>query len=293
MRTAPFRKGSLLLFVVSFFTLSANAQLLSDSVRIDNHYRTFHFKKPGTATVSHLVFVLHGSGGNGKEFRQNALNLEGRSDQEQFILVYPDGYKHFWNECRKAAQTPPNLENINEEAFFTRMIVYFKDKYKIDESRVFAIGFSGGGHMAYKLVITMPEKIRAITAIVASLPDSTNMDCIEKKVPRSVMIVNGTLDPLNKWEGGEIILANNVRMGRMRSAEASFRYWAQLAGYTGSPMSDRLPDLDANDGKIIERYSYSHQGKPEVVLLKVVGGKHDLPNDIDTFQEAWTFFKRQ
>jgi poly(3-hydroxybutyrate) depolymerase len=85
------------------------------------------------------------------------------------------------------------------------------------------------------------------------------------------MIVNGTLDPLNKWEGGEIILANNVRMGRMRSAEASFRYWAQLAGYTGTPRSDRLPDLDTSDGKIIERYSYSHQGKPEVVLLKVVG----------------------
>lgn len=276
-----------------FCSMISRAQLLTDSVRIEHHYRTFHFRKPGTPHPTSLIFVLHGSGGNGKEFRNNALELEGRSDQEKILLVYPDGYKHFWNECRKAAQTPPNLENINEEAFFSAMISYFQKNFGIDDRRVFAIGFSGGGHMAYKLAFTMPEKIRAIAAIVASLPDSTNFDCVAKKVAKPVMIINGTLDPLNKWEGGDIVLGNNISMGRMRSTEDSFMYWAHLSGYTGAPAKKMLPDTDPADGKIIEQQTYSAKGKPEVVLLKVIGGKHDLPHDVDAFVEAWRFFARQ
>jgi polyhydroxybutyrate depolymerase len=243
-----------LIFITIFLFSAAisQAQLLSDSLRIENHYRTFHFRKPGASRPSSLIFVLHGSGGNGSDFRKNALQLEALSDKEKMLLVYPDGYKHFWNECRKAAQTPPNLENINEEAFFTALISYFQKNYGIDDRRVFAIGFSGGGHMAYKLAFTMPEKIRAITAIVASLPDSTNFDCVAKKVAKPVMIINGTLDPLNKWEGGDIVLGNNITMGRMQSTDNSFHYWANLAGYTGAPRTEMLPDNDPADGKTIE-----------------------------------------
>ena len=70
-------------------------------------------------------------------------------------------------------------------------------------------------------------------------------------------------------------------------------YWAKLAGYNGEAMKEALPDTDPTDNKTIERYSFSEKGKPEIVLLKVIGGKHDYPNDIDVNVEAWQFFKRQ
>jgi len=271
--------------------ISAPAQLLVDSIRVEGNYREFNYVKPPRKNAS-LIFVMHGSGSNPMAIRESAMKLEVMSSKENLMLVYPAGYKHYWNECRKAATTPPNLENINEEAFFTAMIQLFKRKYAINDKKVFAIGFSGGGHMAYKLALTMPGKVHAITAIVASLPDSTNLDCVEKKVAVPVMIVNGTDDPLNKWEGGMIVLGNNINMGRMRSTEDTFHYWSQLAGYSGDPRKDILPDTDPGDGKLIERYTYQAPGKPEVVLLKVVGGKHDLPNDVDVFVESWAFFKR-
>lgn len=44
---------------------------------------------------------------------------------------------------------------------------------------------------------------------------------------------------------------------------------------------------------MIERYIYKKKGKPGIVLLKVIGGKHDNPKDIDVYEEAWEFFKRQ
>lgn len=104
------------------------------------------------------------------------------------------------------------------------------------------------------------------------------------------MITNGTLDKTNPYEGGEVILANG-NFGRVVSTEKSVEYWKKLAGYNGEPIMEKLPDTDPTDGKLIEKYSYSGK-KKEVVLLKVIGGKHDYPNDIDVHLYSWDFFKQ-
>ncbi len=283
------------MIIISFILLANTlpAQVISDSLLVDGHYRSFHFNKPpATSSGASLVFILHGSGGNGKGMMERSKKLLEKSDAEKILLVYPDGYKKYWNECRKAATSLANQENIDENTFFDGMINYFKSKQKINPRQVFAIGTSGGGHMVYKLAITMPDKFKAITAIIANLPDIDNMDCAESKVARPVMIVNGTADQVNPYEGGLVDLGN-VKMGRVRSTDRTFQYWASLAGYTGDPVKALMPDNDPSDGKTIERYTYKNPGKPEVVLLKVIGGKHDYPGDIDVHVEAWEFFKRQ
>ncbi|RRB01113.1 alpha/beta hydrolase family esterase [Larkinella rosea] len=283
------RLFTILLFVLSIRT--AQCQLVSDSLWIDGHYRTFHFLKPAKPMAT-LIFALHGSGGNGQGVRNGAKKLEEVAPAENLLLVYPDGYKRYWNECRKTAQSAANIENINENAFFGGMIDYFSDKYKIDTRRVFAVGTSGGGHMAYKLALTMPERFRAITALIANLPDTNNFDCVEKRMAVPVMIVNGTADQTNPYEGGEV-KTNGISLGLVRSTDRTFQYWSELAGYRRKPQKELLPDTDPNDGKTIERYTYKEKGKPEVTLLKVLNGKHDYPNDINVYLEALAFFRRQ
>lgn len=279
-----------LLFIC--FAFSAKCQLINDSIRVDGHYRSFHFQKPAHARSS-LVFVLHGSNGTGLQSRPRAEKLEAIAPTENLLMVYPDGYKKYWNECRKASPAVANVENIDENAFFGAMIAYFSKQYQINERQVFVIGTSGGGHMAYKLALTMPEKIRAITALIANLPDTNNLDCPEKRMAIPVMIVNGTDDKTNPYEGGEVILGGPMNLGFVRSTDRTFQYWSSLAGYKRKPRKQLLADTDPTDGKTIERYTFSQKGKPEVTLLKVIGGKHDLPNDIDVYLEAWAFFKRQ
>lgn len=279
--------------IFAFLTVSSSqGQVLHDSVLIDGHYRSFHFKKPEVSIVKKsLVFVLHGSGGSGLGMMKGAEKLQNKSATENILLVYPDGYKNFWNECRKAATSAANIENINEQAFFSSMIEYFKKNYQVNDQKVFAIGTSGGGHMAYKLALTMPGKFKAITAIIANLPDSKNMDCAENASPLSVMIINGTADEVNPYNGGEVKITGTY-LGTVRSTEESFHYWAKLDGYKGGPVKEILADADPADGKTIEKYSYKTKRKPEVALLKVIGGRHDYPNDIDVYLEAWNFFKR-
>ena len=146
--------------------------------------------------------------------------------------------------------------------------------------------------MAYKLALTIPGKIAAITAIVANLPDSSNLDCVPSGIPVPVMIINGTADPVNPFNGGEV-KTTNAYLGTVRSTEATFNYWAGLAGFKGKPSTTEMPDLDTTDGKTILRSSYQQKGKPSVVLLTVRNGKHDYPNDIDVYLEAWKFFKKE
>ena len=282
-----------LLFLVILSTIVTQAQVTSDSILIGNNYRSFYFEKPKSLKPGgSLIFILHGSGGNGKDFMKGSANLAEKAGTENLLLVYPNGYKRYWNECRKAASSMANKENIDEASFFNSMISYFKDKYKINPKQVFAIGLSGGGHMCYKIAMTMPGTLRATTALIANLPDDDNLDCEESKVPIPIMIVNGTEDPLNRYEGG-MMRAGDFIMGNVRSTDRTFKYWANLAGYAGEPTKETIPDNDPSDGKIIERYTYKKSGKPEIVLLKVIGGKHDTPNDIDVYLESWEFFKRQ
>jgi polyhydroxybutyrate depolymerase len=283
--------NSKFIIAISFvlFFIKLNAQVVNDSILIDGHYRSFHFNLPlkNSANAS-LIFVLHGSGGNGLKSMKSTSKLLAIANEENLLIVFPDGYLKNWNECRKNAPAAANVENIDENNFFSKMIDYCADKYLINRQKVFAIGTSGGGHMVYKLAMTMPEKFKAITAIVANLPEANNMDCIDKKMPIAVMIVNGTNDTTNPYNGG--ISAKNK--GLVVSTEETFHYWATVNGYNGEPVKEDLPDLEP-DGNTIEKYTYKQKGKPEVVLLKVINGEHNNPKDIDVFLESWNFFKRQ
>jgi polyhydroxybutyrate depolymerase len=283
-------KFSFLIFIL-LASFSANCQLISDSLLIDGNYRSFHYLKNDQPNSS-LVFVLHGSNGTGQQMRARTKKLEEIAPAENITMVYPDGYKKYWNECRKLAKSEANKLDINEQGFFGGMIDFFTKNNQINPKKVFVVGTSGGGHMAYKLALTMPERFTAITALIANLPDTNNLDCTEKRLAIPVMIVNGTIDNINPYNGGEVILGKD-NYGFVRSTDRTFQYWAQLAGYKHNPKMVSLPDTDPSDGKTIEKYTFKKSKKPEITLLKVIGGKHDYPNDIDVHLEAWAFFKRQ
>jgi polyhydroxybutyrate depolymerase len=174
-----------ILLVISCFLIirQTHGQLHSDSILIGPNYRSFHYQKPGVDLKNgSLVFIMHGSGGHGQDMLQYTKGLQGIAATEKLLIVYPDGFKNYWNECRRMSTAVANTDNVDENAFFKSMIAHFKKLYGIDERKIFAAGFSGGGHMAYKLALTMPETVKAVAAIVANQPDSAYSDCTEAKI---------------------------------------------------------------------------------------------------------------
>ncbi len=268
------------------------AQVVHDSILVEGYYRSFCFKKPSHDTKGgSLVFAIHGSGGTAEAFMKYTGKVEEKMPVDNFLLVYPQGYKRYWNECRRASTVEANKIDINEEAFFLGMIDYFVAKYGIDRAKVFASGASGGGQMAYKMGLRLPGQFRAIAALVANMPTADNMDCVALGEPVSMLIINGTADPVNPDEGGE--MKASIPLGTVISTRESFVYWAGLAGYEGEPEKRILPDLVPGNNISMESYTYQAKGKPEVKLIRVINGVHSPPQDIHFYTEVWDFFKQQ
>ncbi len=74
---------------------------MSDSILVEGRYRSFHYNNPGNSKRSSLMFVMHGSGGNGKDMMISTIKLEEKSKDEKLLLVYPSGYQRIGMNAAK------------------------------------------------------------------------------------------------------------------------------------------------------------------------------------------------
>lgn len=246
-----------------------------------------------------LLFALHGSMGDGDGMRwQTGYGFEHIAEQDNVIVVYPDGFDKHWNDCRGSASYSANIQNIDDIAFFKSMIEYFASTYQIDTNTVFATGVSNGGHMSYKLGLTMPDSFTAIAPIIANMPEAANLDCEPQNKPISVAILNGLLDPINPFDGGKVVLFSNDSRGTVLSSNQSIQYWLQLASNTPAPPSVSLLGKSTKleswqvDGYQFKLFHLTDTGHV-IPSSNVRFGRLMGPNDsgVEATEEIWQFFK--
>ena len=267
-----------------------------------------YYAPPGLAPGAPLVFVLHGSSGEAAIMRDlTSFAFERIAQAEGAIVVYPQGFEKHWNDCRGSADYAANVQNIDDPAFFEAMIGWFERELGADRGRVLATGLSNGGQMAYRLGLERPDLVLAIAPMAAGLPAPATRDCHESGMPVATAIFNGTEDPVNPFEGGLVSVFGNTSRGEVLSSQATARYWARLAGYSGEPALEELPDRDPGDGTRVRIEHWQAPERAEVAHYMIEGGGHTIPSrglqlprvvgrttlDIDGPREAWEFFKRQ
>lgn len=254
-----------------------------------------------------LVLVLHGSNMDGEEVMEwTSHSFDVQAEKHGFIAVYPDGYKRYWNDCRRGAGYPANRENIDDVGFLRALAEEMKRLHGLTRTEVFAAGISNGGHMVYRLAYEAPDLVDGIAALVANVPAATNLGCEPSGQPVATLIVNGTEDPINPYDGGIVDVFGDTTRGEVLSAKASAAYWANLAGYEGPGEEDNWPDRDPDDGTDVAATTWSGPGgKVPVSLVTVRGGGHTLPHpvaryprllgrtshDFDTAEVVWRFFE--
>lgn len=283
-------------------------ELKFTQLHVDGLARDFTFYIPeGIKPDAALVFVLHGSGSQGEHMRiGTAYGYEKLADSEYFIVVYPTGYENHWNDCRGSANYSANTKNIDDPAFFLAMINYFAEHYAISRQRVYATGFSNGGHMAYRLAFELPNEFAAVAPMAANIPVAASFDCLRSSKPVSIAIFNGTDDPINPYEGGLVELFGDVSRGNVMSAQDSAEYWAELAGVSEAPVTQQLPELDGDLDTQISVQAWSSDKGFLVRLYTMHGSGHVMPSrnhskiarffggnagDLDGVAEVWDFFK--
>jgi len=241
------------------------------------HYKIYI---PSTLTAgSPLLMVLHGSMQNIDEIRvASGYEFERLAEHHGFLLIYPQGYKNNWNDCRKTASYPAKAENIDDLSFLQALIEKAESEYHIDTQQVFIAGWSNGGHMGFKAALERPEMFSAIAAISANLPTAEHSDCHAKGKPMSVLIMNGTEDPINPYQGGRVTLFGFGDRGQVLSSIQSAEYFADLAGHTTESMTQQVltQGLQHKQGSVVVK-NWQATGKAEISLVTLQGGGHLIP----------------
>ena len=167
-----------------------SSPLQSVHLTVNNLKRTFLFYVPKhVVQAPKLIFVLHGSGmeAKGMQVLTGGQFDELADEYRDIIVVYPQGYGRYWNDCRTSATFDARKLNVDDVAFFESMVKYFKDNYAIDEQEVFATGYSNGAQMCFKLAKERPRVFKGFAAVAANLPVETNDDCVEANQPVSML----------------------------------------------------------------------------------------------------------
>jgi polyhydroxybutyrate depolymerase len=256
--------------------------------------RTYYLRLPaeyGGAGPYPVLFVLHGGGGSARVM----MNLWGRgfherADGQGMILVYPEGIpdqagstKHHWNDGRRFQTWAAHRLDVDDVGFISKVIDQVVALYQGDPKRIFVTGASNGGLMSYRLACDLSEKVRAVAAMIANLAPELS-DCRPAR-PISVLIMNGTEDPLMPYQGGEITFGR-VKLGKVLSAAETAKFWAARNGLAGPPETSLEPDKDPQDGTRVRRERYpAGANKAEVVFYTIEGGGHTIPGGLQYLPE--------
>lgn len=264
---------------------------------------------PDVDDFSALVFVLHGGGGNAEnmEEKQTKKGFNLLSDQEGFIVVYPDGIEHRWNDGRTKLTDNESFYDIDDVGFLTLLIETLSDEFNIPDNNVFFTGISNGGFMSYRMGFETPDKIKAIFPVCAT----NALDLLANYSahgPVSIAIMCGTDDPLVPYNGGYITIFNQTR-SMITSVNDTVDFWIELNQCSKESTVYEYPDINPSDGTRVVRESYQNGINDTVVYLyTVLGGGHTWPGgiqylpvnligrtcrDIDANTEIWNFFNER
>jgi len=274
----------------------------------DGHTRSYGVYLPGEINAAPaLVLVFHGSGGSAAHSRaMYGYAFEQLADEQGFIVLYPEGFEAHYNGCRKTGPYAANRLQIDDVGFMRALVAHYVEKRQVNPRRVFATGVSNGGQMALRLALEAPDLVAAVAPVATSLPTPDNMDCAASGEPVAFMLMNGTDDPMNPYNGGEVALYGLLgSRGNVVSSRETVEYFARLAGYSEAPVSSLLPDRETGDGSSVEITLWSEPQRVPVVLYTVYGGGHSAPHpqlrlprllggsnrDIVAADEMWGFFQ--
>lgn len=204
-----------------------------------------------------LVLMLHGVG-NSAQSMVEATQFDRTAETAAFIVAYPDGVNQTWNAgycCLGGAPTGPD-----DVAFLGRVIDDVQANYAVDPARVFVVGVSAGGMMAYRLGCELSGRIAGVGAVAGAM----TIDGCRPVRPVSVIEIHGTADQLVPYAGGRT--AGGATEPSPPTVAVVTR-WAELNGCPTPPATE-------TDGRVTtSAWSGCAEGTG-VKLVTIDGGGH-------------------
>ena len=160
--------------------------------------------------------------------------------------------------------------------------------------------------MALRLALEAPTHFRAVAAVSANVPVAENFKCKPAGQGTSVMLMNGTKDPLVPFAGGESsLLGLFYKGGNVRSSRESVQFFVDLNAIGNRPQTIQTR---TKEGGVVEQTLWHNASNSvEVELMAIEGGGHGMPQpywrrprllgpspmEPNGPSVIWAFFERQ
>lgn len=196
-----------------------------------------------------LVVVIHGAFDNASGM-EKATGFSELADRENFIVQYPNGISLFgflqhWNAghcCGKAAD-----DKVDDVGFIAKAIEDLCFRLNVDRRRIYMVGFSNGGMMAYRFAAEKSDLLAAVAPLAASIGGRASENKPEWRIPvpeypLPIISMHGMKDDDVPYNGGI-----SLRRGGDRSyysVPESIAFWVDQNGCHG-PVKERELYQDA------------------------------------------------
>ena len=251
----------------------------TNTITVDGIERQYYTYTPTTVSPTAIVIALHGSKNDGIAARRSfGYRFDELADQHGFIVVYPNGFENHWNDCRVAAPYSANTQNIDDVNFLRTLKATIANQHKLEQPKAYLTGISNGGHMVLRMALEAPNSFDAFVPVIANMPTPENLGCNQTQQPVSIAFMNGTADPLNPYNGGEVALYGMSKRGTVISTDASIEYWRNLANANQLESKKNLADLNTGDDSTVEVSRWSSNNGHNIALFSVKGGGHSTPH---------------
>ncbi len=221
------------------------------------------------ATAWPLVILLHGYSANGV-IQDAYLQFSSTAAEVGYIAVVPEGTSgannaQFWN-ADPAWCCNFGRSNVDDKAYLNGLIHEASTRYHVDPRRVYFVGHSNGGFMAYRMACDFADRVAAVVSIAGSLPLAA-ADCGPSE-PVSVLQIHGTLDTTIPYAGVS---------GQYPGAKETTQRWATYDACPGTPTAGT--EARDYDGASLGDETHSDTRAPcprgtEVTLWTMTGSTH-------------------
>jgi len=202
------------------------------------------------AVPTPLIVSLHGYSSSGAA-HDRAWRIGALADDYGYLAISPDGEQEpggdgnrFWNASDACCNFYGSQND--DSGYLLRIIEQIQAKYNVDPARIYVIGHSNGGFMAYRMAYDHSDVIAAIV----SLAGETHLENRDPPpFPVHVLEIHGTDDRTIAYNGGEI------QGNRYPSAMASVTRWARYDGCDIARSEREMRDLDELIGWAKDRYT--------------------------------------
>lgn len=282
------------------------AQTVQRALMVGTVERTYLLHVPSSLPrdgSAALILAFHGRGGDGTGM-ERLTGFSELADRAGFAVAYPDGLGRAWNDGRTLPAATRRRSTANDIGFISLLIGSLTAELRLDPRRIYATGFSNGASFTHYLASRLATRIAAIATVSGGMADAVARH-FAPATPVSVLIMQGTRDPLVAYGGGPVEAG---RFGRELGADSTALLWEENDGIRATAALGEMPDADPADGCRVQwRRWTGGLRSTEVLLYRLVGGGHTwaggpqyLPRhyigrvcrDFNASFAIWDFFTR-